>query len=362
MIDRNSYEPLYIQIRKDIEQQILDGKIKIGDKLMSETEMLHYYKVGRVTVRAALSELVSTGCLKKEQGLGTFCAAFPGKESRRNIDVLLNTGDTYFIPYFLSGIGSVLEKENCNLILHNTLDSMEHIAHIICKVAERGTDGIIFQPYTGSKSMLEDLRKAVQLCREKEIPMIAMDGEFCDADMPYLVNDDQAGGLLAVRHLIEQGHRQILGLFRNIFRDSVLRKSGFEKGIKEAGLEMYLLDADKASNQEILQMIQNEGVTAVVCYNDELAVECCHFLAEAGVKVPEDVSIVGYDNTELAMAFFPRITSVTHPKNQMGEKAAKLLLRMAAGNKPEKQCYVFHPELVERDSVCCRNQEKCLKC
>lgn len=362
MIDRNSYEPLYVQIRKDIEQKILNGEIKIGDKLMSETEMLHYYNVGRVTVRAALSELVSEGCLKKEQGLGTFCAALPGRERRKSVDVLLNTGDTYFIPYFLAGIGSVLDKENCNLILHDTLDSMENITRILHKIVERGTDGIILQPYTGSDVLLEDCRLAIELCREKEIPLIAIDGELSGTDgIPCLVNDDRSGGLIAVRYLIANGHEKILGLFQNRYRDSGFRAAGFEQGIREAGLEAYLFDSDKASYQEILQVIRKKHVTAIVCYNDRLAVECCHYLAEAGLKVPEDVSIVGYDNTELAVASYPRITSITHPKNLMGEKAAELLLELISGKKPERFCYIFNPELIERDSISCKRQESDIK-
>lgn len=72
MIDRKSFEPMYQQIKRDIEQQILSGQIKIGDKLMSETEMLEHYHVARMTVRAALTELVNNGCLAKERGRGTF--------------------------------------------------------------------------------------------------------------------------------------------------------------------------------------------------------------------------------------------------------------------------------------------------
>jgi DNA-binding FadR family transcriptional regulator len=139
MIDRTSYEPLYHQIQKDIEAQILDGRIKIGDKLMSEAEMLNHYKVGRVTIRNALSALVAAGCLRKEQGLGTFCVAKPGRE-RKSIDVFLTTTDTYFTPYFLSGIGRELNKRDSDLILHDTLDDMAVTAQLLNETLDRGTD------------------------------------------------------------------------------------------------------------------------------------------------------------------------------------------------------------------------------
>ena len=83
MIDRNSFDPLYVQVKNHITSAIESGEIKIGDKLMSENEMLKFYGVGRVTIRNALSELVAEGCLRKEQGLGTFSATLSAHEYLR---------------------------------------------------------------------------------------------------------------------------------------------------------------------------------------------------------------------------------------------------------------------------------------
>lgn len=351
MIDRSSYEPLYVQIRKDIEEQILSGSIKIGDKLMSEAEMLRYYNVGRVTVRAALSELVSSGCLKKEQGLGTYCVAMPKREIRKNVDVLLNMGDTYFIPYFLSGISRVLDATNCNLILHDTLDSMEVIARTLCKIVEHGTDGIILQPYTGSDHPSDACKAAIELCQERKIPFLTIDGKFKGIGLPCVMNDDNLGGLLAASHLIEKGHKRILGLFRNRYKDSSFRVAGYMQAMEEAGLEPCILDADQVTEEEVCELIRQKQITAIMCYNDLLAVEYYHYLSKTGMKIPEDISVVGYDNTELSVTSLPRITSVTHPKDRMGEKAAQFLLAMIAGERLEQERYMFKPNLMERDSV-----------
>lgn len=80
MIDRNSYEPLYQQVRRQIEEDILSGKIKIGQKLMSESEMMKYYNVGRATIRAALAELVSSGCLKRTWNRNFLCCYAQAKK------------------------------------------------------------------------------------------------------------------------------------------------------------------------------------------------------------------------------------------------------------------------------------------
>lgn len=351
MIDRSSYEPLYQQIKKDIEQQILDGTIKIGDKLMSETEMLHHYNVGRMTVRNALSELVSTGCLRKEQGLGTFCAALPRREVRKNIDVLLNTADTYFIPYFLSGISRVLDAQNSNLILHDTLDSMDTIAQVLEQTLERGTDGIILQPYTGAEDVTDACREAIAHCQELGVPLITIDGKFKGIDTACIMNNDDLGGYLATSHLIEMGHRNILGLFRDPFRDSAFRSAGYRKAMEQAGLQPVTLDADATKPEEWIDLVRSQSITAVVCYNDYLAADCYHSFTGAGMQIGQDISVVGYDDTEVSRTALPRITTVTHPKDKMGEQAAAFLLDWISGKAQPPYHYMYEPRLLIRESV-----------
>ena len=351
MIDRTSYEPMYHQIKCDIEEQILDGRIKIGDKLMSEAEMIRHYQVGRVTIRNALAELVANGCLRKEQGLGTFCVALPKRGEQRNIDVMLNTVDTYFTPYFLSGIGRVLNARGYNLILHDTRDTMDSIAQILMQLLDRGTDGIILQPYTGNQKVLPECADAIRLCAERKVPLITIDGQFVGLESSCILNDDEQGCYLAAQHLIRMGHKDILGLFRNRRRDSSLRTAGFCRAIEEAGLPVRILDADTAPAEEWVRMIREEAVTGIVCYNDYLAVECYHCFDKYGIQVGKDVSVIGFDDTELSSTSIPRITTVSHPKDIMGEQAAMYLTDWIEGKTEPPYHHVFQPKLVSRESV-----------
>jgi len=351
VVDRNSYVPMYQQVKNDIEEQILDGRIAIGEKLMSETEMMHHYNVGRVTIRNALAELVAAGCLRKEQGLGTFCSALPKSEERKNIDVLLNTSDKYFIPYFLTGISRVLDAGKYNLILHDTQDSTENIAAMIRQVLQHGTAGIILQPFTGTANVPESCVQAISCCAEQNVPLITIDGTFRDMDTAHVINNDEHGGFMATRHLIERGHRNILGLFRNRNRDSEFRSAGYRTAMEEAGLPVRMLNADGIAPEMLVETIRNEEITGVVCYNDYLAVQCYHCFDRFGLKVGRDVSIVGFDDTELSRNAIPRLTTVTHPKEKMGEKAAELLLHWIEETIQPPIHYVFQPDLIERDSV-----------
>lgn len=352
MVDRNSFEPLYFQVKRDIQEQILNGSIKIGDKLMSESEMIQHYNVGRVTIRNALSELVSSGCLRKERGLGTFCVAFPRMDNRKNIDVLLNTGDRVFTPYFLSGISRVLDANDCNLILHDTLDDMDTIAKLLEQVVDRGTDGIIVQPFTGTENVLPACAHALEQCRKRKIPLVTIDGKFKDIDTAYIVNDDETGCLKATEHLIRMGHKNILGLFRNRYRDSKFRTMGYRSAMERAGLSVRIMDADETDPQQWIEYIRREEITGIVCYNDHLAVNCYHSFHENGLRPGYDVSVVGFDDTEISRTSLPRITTVTHPKDIMGEYAATYLLECIADADRQPVQYVFPADLICRDSVC----------
>ena len=350
MIDRKSFEPMYQQIKRDIEQQILSGQIKIGDKLMSETEMLEHYHVARMTVRAALTELVNNGCLAKERGRGTFCVALP-RQAKKSIDVLLDTGDNYFAPYFLSGIGRVLDREGYQLVLNDTRDNVEMFEKLLQQIISRGTSGIIIQPYRRVQDISEELLQELESCQAAGIPVVTIDGKFRDQDLVGYMTDDVYGGKLATEHLIAMGHRKILGLFRSSYRDSVFRTRGYCRAMEEHSLTPQILDADGEYQPALQALLQSRQITAIVCYNNLLAVDCYHFFAQIGVRVPEDVSVIGYDDTALAAASLPQITSVTHPKDIMGEDAADCLLQMLRGEIVQPRQHLYQPKLIERQSV-----------
>lgn len=145
MLNRKSHTPLYIQLADLLRKKMLTGVIKVGDKLPSESEMIKEYKLGRLTIRDALSILANEGLIEKHHGKGTFCKAVINSPKYR-IDVLLNLTDMYFIPHYLHAICDALEKEDVNIVLNDTKNSEEAICSSIERALAEGSDGIIFQP------------------------------------------------------------------------------------------------------------------------------------------------------------------------------------------------------------------------
>ena len=351
MIDRNSMEPLYVQVKNHIISSIENGEIKIGDKLMSENEMLRFYGVGRVTIRNALSELVSEGCLRKEQGLGTFVMTYPKKAKRLNIDVLLDAGDTYFVPaYMLKGISPVLEQNNCNLLMHDTKHDNRHIVQLMQSILDRGTDGVLVEPVFHTPCS-EEMDGVLARYARAEIPVVAMLGKISHENVINLNIDDEYGTEVATRYLLECGHRRILGLFYEKDRNPVRRVKGFRNAFRGAS------DADAYEittagwEEEVLHLVREKKITAIQCYNDHVAVECLRVLVENGIRVPQDISLVGFDDSEIAQNSIPRLTTMTHPKDHLGRAAAEAVLRRIRNPEEMIESVTYRPGLVIRQSV-----------
>lgn len=352
MRDRNGQDPLYIQVRNDILEKIANDTIKIGDKLMSENEMMQFYNVGRVTIRNALSTLTAMGCLKKEQGLGTFCIAKPNLTKRKNIDVLLDCNDTYLATSLLAGINRVLENEACDLLLHDTKDSPENTDRLLHNILQRGTDGVIVKypnRDNGSQMSLDTL----DIFNQLGIPVVCVCGELPNA-WANLKIDDRYGAKIAAQYLLDCGHRRILGIFPREDYGVDERYNSIRTVIErhpESLFHVIQTQQIVENADEIVRLAHRQRISAVICYNDFYAVQCMHILQESGYRIPEDISIIGFDDSTLSTSAVPQLTTISHPKDHMGSDAARTLLQRIQGSLTNNSRTIYRPELVIRQSV-----------
>lgn len=334
-IKRNSEIPLYLQLVEIFRRKIESGAIRPGDKLMSETEMVKRYGVARLTVREALNHLVNEGLIEKQHGRGSFCKT---SAIRKDIDVLLDMNEHYFIPYYMQSISAVLEAHNANLVAGDTKNSHKEIIRRLEAIAIRGSDGVILQGCPGKDFDKEAFTEAIYKLKEKHIPIIVIDYSYDLNDLCCAAMDEKNVGLIAAKHFVQCGHTKSAAV---LFADGFAEKrfSGFCEGINNC----IRINTGANLKEELIDAVNN-GITGFFCYNDPLAKECMDILQEYGYKVPEDVSVIGVDDTMLAK--FSRMTSVAHPKQLLGEYAAKeILLSCTPRSK------IFEPVLVERNSV-----------
>ena len=359
MLDKKSPIPLYYQLSEHIKDQIESGIIVCGDKLPSEVEMIRQYDVARMTVRDALARLVNMGYLAKEHGRGTFCTYFPenspGKK-RLDIDVILNMNDEYFIHYYVKGISNILSSHDCNFIISDSNNDSHHICKLLKDIAEKGSSGIIVQPSHLISTPEEEICNIFKLLRRRNIPCVMINDLYeCVENPSYLALDEYGGGALAARHLARLGHQRAGVVFIDNYRVFMSRRDGFVGEYSKLGLPSPVeipITNESDFEEAFIRAVSKDKLTAVFCASDNMARQCADYLANAGLRIPADFSMIGYDDSLVAEMMIPKLTSVAHPKQEVGEMAALALVDIIRQKESAKPfVHVFSTELVVREST-----------
>ena len=353
----------YVQIVEELKGKVLSGQIQPGDKLPSENVLAAQYHVSRQTVRKAIAILENEGYVYAEHGRGTFCTELVRhRHESGNIAVVTTYLSDYIFPEVIRGIDDVLTREGYSIILKNTRNSRTQEIRCLQELLQKDIDGIIIEP---SKSQIYCRHTGLfEQLKQFQIPYVFIQGCYEQMkDSPQVLMDDCAGGFLLTKHLIEQGHRQIAGVFKADDMQGQNRHKGYARALAKAGI-VYDLDKvvwfyteDRALHpyEKLGQMVA-DGVLmdGVVCYNDQIAFEVIRALQHAGVQVPEDVSVCGYDNSPMAHSGELRLTTIAHPQERLGAMAAELLLRLIGGEEPGDDKILVEPELVIGNSTILR--------
>lgn len=171
------------------------------------------------------------------------------------------------------------------------------------------------------------------------------------------VNDDgEQGAGLAVEHLVSLGHEDIVHLDGGEGTQASPRRRGYVTTMTKHGLIPQVVTSeftDTAGAKAIHRLLEQGKVpTAVISCNDFNAVGAISALEDAGLRVPQDVSVIGYDNTSLAALRHVSLTTVDQPRNEIGRLAAEALLQRVRGERTEPVRHLLHPSLVVRSTTC----------
>ena len=360
--------PKYRRVKQMILAWIEEGRIKPGERIPVERELSAHFAVSRQTVRQAISELTHEGMLDRRQGKGTFCsggsrsAAGGAARTARTICVITTYISDYIFPHIIRGIEQHLSANGYAIMLLSTQNDPDKERRALESAWERGVDGVILEP---TKSMLPNPNLDLfNRLAEAGVAMVWLHAAYDEVCALLVAVDDRRGAEIATWHCWERGHRRIGAIMKIDDRQGVLRLEGYVQALLKAGVP-FMPDAIAFYTTETRRAVcrsyanRMAGLppsgrpTAVVCYNDEIAAQLVHTLRQIGFRVPEEVSVVGFDNSQFAEIGHPALTSVQHPKWEMGVKAAQIILELVEGRLPagEAAGCLFQPRLVERDSV-----------
>ena len=321
-----------------IRQAVASGALRRGDRLPSEKELCEQFGLSRQTIRHATGELEKEGLLTRVRGSGTYVGgsiSLQRTPKYKNIAVVSTYMDSYIFPPTIRGIESVLAEAGYSTQLAFTDDLISRERLILTNLLEKGNiDGLIIEP---SKSALPNPN--LELYRrllENKIPILFFNASYEELKLPCVRIDDVQTGRQAAEVLIRAGHTSLFAILHLEDIQGKLRYKGFVEAVDAAGLRpedqgLFWLDnigfrdLERISDYLFERM---KGHTGVMCYNDEVAFKLIQMAQKRGIGVPEDLSVVSIDNSNLADICPVPFTSCFHPKEKLGVKAAENLLKM----------------------------------
>lgn len=349
----------YGEVVEWIRKYIISSGAAAGEKIPPELSICEKLGASRQTVRKAIAQLIQEGVLASKKGSGTYITGFPARTystTSKNIAVVLTYLDSYIFPHKLNGMYPVFSRNGYMVTIFSSGNGCEAEAKALRKILKSDFAGVLLEP---GRSALprSDPRLYSELV--EKFPVILMETEFPGTALPLIAMDDEKGGYMAVNHLIENGHSRIMHIGKIDDYQGILRYKGYLRALYENGIEASEENLICATNDvlpldtfldgkadELLAKLQN--VTAVFCYNDLVADAFMIFAKKYGIQVPEDVSVVGYDDSLISAQH--SLTCIAHPKEELGRKAAENMLHLIA-DPLFSPAYTFEPELIIRDSV-----------
>ena len=365
MTTKIDHRPKYRQVQELIRDGVASGSLTRGEgKLPSEHDMARQFGVAYMTVRAGVNALVQEGLLRRIHGKGTFVTppcepvgAAPTMAGTLalvvpSLPTLWNVAGLYYFPAIVQGFSAEATR------LGFEPSVMGGAKDAFGAAAGPGND---FARIAGVACLMvtRDDVAALEGLRDRGMPVVGINAYPGRRAISYVASD-QAGGMAdAVTLLAEKGHRRIVflpGPPGNLGADKRLK--GFRKTIADLGLPMLPLDAeaadytDTSGAQRTRRLLAAPGPppTAIIAAGDLIAAGALQAIRAAGLRVPEDISVMGFGDFHIAEHVQPALTTVRLPLFELGEKAALLLSEQVSGVS-RQQVVMLPTRRVERDSV-----------
>ncbi|MDO6409849.1 MAG: ribose operon transcriptional repressor RbsR [Pantoea sp.] len=271
----------------------------------------------------------------------------------RTIGMLLTASNNPFYSEVVRGVENSCYERGYSLILCNTEGDEERMNRSLETLLQKRVDGLLIM------CTETHLPSADILNRYPSIPMVMMDWAPFEGRGDIIQDNALLGGEMATQHLIDRGYRRIACIAGPLDKTPArLRLDGFQKAMSNSGLPVlpgYVVDGDfefQGGFNAMNQLLTLDPLPeAVFTSNDAMAVGVYHALFQAGLRVPQDIAVMGYDNIELARYLTPPLSTVHQPKDELGELAIDTLIHRMSDPDASQQTLVLTPELVERGSV-----------
>ena len=355
----------YQMIADEIKEKIIAQIFKLNEPITPELQLQKEYQVSRHTVRQAIAILVNEGYLRKEKGSGTYVddaykKVSESRKKQKTIGVITTYLSDYIFPSIIRGIEKTLSEQGYSLLLASTNNDHQQEKNCLEKMLQFGVDGLIVEP-TKSNEYNPNLALYVRL-REQGIPMVMINAVYEELAVASICVDDVKVGFKATEYLIQQGHQRLLFVTKIDDLQGKYRMKGFIRACEAYGVQFspediitYTTDSRGEIGEKVLKQLKESACTGLICYNDQIASQLLDEVITSGYQVPQQLSIIGNDDSSLSQVGPVKLTTLSHPKEQMGKEAAEWIIHTIQTGNPEEDI-IYEPRLVIRDSVASTNE------
>ncbi|MGM7723953.1 GntR family transcriptional regulator [Metabacillus sp. Hm71] len=393
--NQNSRTPLYLQIQEYYKNQISSKKLSEHEKIPPEREIMEKFNVSRITVANALAELAKEGWIYRIPGKGSFVQEgihrltgknmendldrkvlmdesiqipAPNSSKRKMIGLIMPSVDDFFAIRLINGIKKVLNQSDYYLVIMLTDNSKESEREAIRELLRMQAVGLLIFPIDA-----ETYNDDILELKVRHFPFVLIDRYLPGVETNYVNSDSVSGAKLAVNHLWDLGHRNIA-----ICSDSALptitvedRIKGYMDVFKEKGAminpSLILTDfrvnyGNMDDDHPLYRFIASQYASAYITLNAKLGLHISRLAKRIGLKVPEDVSILTFDDPSSGYDEFSVYTHISQSEQEMGQEAAKILVEMLDKQKNntriEYKKINLTPKLIVKETTGVLNKSK----
>ncbi len=348
----------YLEIKAQLKDIISD--MSPGDKLPDRVELCRRLDTTRTTLDKAIRELANQGMLSSRKGSGTYIASELDDRvtSEESWGVIVPDISEAIYATLVSGIECVSQIYNANVILCNSNGNPLTQQRFIKRLLNSGVSGFIIVPVI-ENSVQENSNLYNVLVRSR-VPFIFCNRSVDGISAPVVTSNDFYGGNIATKYLISNGYRKIAFISEYKYRTSMDRCQGYLSALLENDIEinrrLIVMPSYSEKKADVRgqtdELLKAEKPDAVFCFNDAIAFQVIDVIHKNGLRVSDDIGVIGYDDTEACNSQTPAITSVSYKTYEIGQKAAEVLYKQIHGQKLRSgfDYYLFQPEITVRES------------
>lgn len=338
--------PKYEQLRRQIAGEINSGRWKPGDALPTERWWADERGLARSTVRQALAALERDGLIRRRQGKGTFVEERARQRSRAGLNafaLVLPETQAGFYPSLQRSFDEAAAEVHHQLLVCNTGNNVDRQGNVILQLLDKQVAGVAIVPVTAPSTPDYQVRQL----QSHGIPVVFCHRRVEGIDAPLLAIPFREVGRLAGRALAERGHRRVAFFAQQRASSSIEYEAGLRAGLAErrgrvpdgctffSSASIGSDEHDREIAAALRAMLDRPGrPTAIFTSFDSVAENVYLLLERIGLRVPDDISLVGIGGVSRTGPMMRRLTSVTVDEVQIGRAAATMLDQMRRGELP----------------------------